>query len=227
MSEFFRFPSTTYLFQPDGVDVRDDKVLTESERAAFLARPLHVEEKLDGQNLGISVGPDGLRFQARGSYVETGGRYFRGLENWVAARRTRLEEGLGDDLILFGEWCAVEHSVSYDALPDWFLVFDVYDRGLGAFWEIPLRDELAADLGLHTVPFLGEGRFEEDRLVRLMDTTSAAGAHPMEGLVARTVDDGPPERAKVVRSNFVQQIEQHWMTGPQTMNRLDTGSGGD
>ena len=107
MTEFVRFPPTPYLIRPPGVDVRDDKVLTDTERGEFLSQPLHLEEKVDGQNLGISNGDDGLRFQARGSYVQPGGRHFRGLATWVAPRKQRLANGLSDDLVIFGEWCAV------------------------------------------------------------------------------------------------------------------------
>lgn len=220
MTEFTRFPTTPYLVRPPGVDVRDDKVLTDTERDEFLAQPLHVEEKVDGQNLGISNGDDGLRFQARGSYVQPGGRHFRGLATWVVPRQHRLADGLSDDLILFGEWCAVTHSVRYDSLPDWFLVFDVYERAAGLFWEPDMRDALAEDLGLYTVPILGVGHFDLDDLTGLM-SQSRVGHEQMEGVVARTVTaDGPQRRAKVVRPEFVQQIDQHWMSGQHTMNRL-------
>ncbi|ORV46319.1 hypothetical protein AWC02_11315 [Mycolicibacter engbaekii] len=226
MTEFARFPSTPYLVRPPGVDVRGDKVLTDTERAEFLAQPLHVDEKVDGQNLGISIGSDGLRFQARGSYVQPGGRHFRGLATWIAPRQQRFMDGLSDELIVFGEWCTVEHSVHYDKLPDWFLVFDVYDRATRLFWEPDMRDALADDLGLYTVPFLGAGRFDLDGLMRLM-TQSRVGHEQMEGVVARTVgSDCQQRRAKIVRPEFVQQIDQHWMSGPHKMNRLATISTG-
>ena len=32
--------------------------------------------------------------------------------------------------ILFGEWCAYQHTVPYDNLPDLFLAFDLYDQSL-------------------------------------------------------------------------------------------------
>ena len=32
--------------------------------------------------------------------------------------------------ILFGEWCAYQHTVLYDNLPDLFLAFDLYDQSL-------------------------------------------------------------------------------------------------
>ncbi|WP_257945770.1 RNA ligase family protein, partial [Pseudomonas plecoglossicida] len=53
---------------------------------------------------------------------------------------------------LFGEWCAARHSLDYGTLPDWFLLFDVYDRSTGRFWSTVRRDALAAEAGLATVP---------------------------------------------------------------------------
>jgi ATP-dependent RNA circularization protein (DNA/RNA ligase family) len=112
--------------------------------------------------------------------------------------------------------------VRYDALPDWFLVFDIYQRSTGRFWPISLRDEFAKELGLHVAPFLGAGRFDEGDLVGLIGK-SRVGHGPMEGVVARVQDSsGALQRAKIVRSDFVQQIDQHWMSGSQAMNRLAT-----
>lgn len=220
MTNFFRFPSTPYLLEPVGVDVRDDKVLSNEERAAFLAHRLRAEEKVDGENLGISAEGGTLLFQARGSYVEPGGRHFRGLETWAGPRARRIAHEVGADLILFGEWCADVHSVAYDRLPDWFLLFDVYERSRSIFWPASLRDELAADLGLSVTPCLGVGRFNDADIMGMLGD-SRLGSQPMEGLVVRVEDsDGVQARAKVVRPEFVQSIEEHWMTRARETNRL-------
>lgn len=50
----FKSPSTPHLITLEGVEVRDDKVLSESERTDFLKHELVIEEKVDGANLGIS-----------------------------------------------------------------------------------------------------------------------------------------------------------------------------
>lgn len=45
-------------------------MLSPAEAQALIANEVVVEEKLDGANLGISVGPDGtLRVQNRGQYL--------------------------------------------------------------------------------------------------------------------------------------------------------------
>lgn len=225
MTTFVRYPSTPYLLRPTGLDIRDDKVLTERERATFMSRSLHVEEKVDGENLGISSNGESLQFQARGSYVSLGGRRFRGVESWVRPRQRRIEQAVGTDLIVFGEWCATEHNVRYDRLPDWFLMFDVYDRSTGEFWDTALRDELANDLGLCVVPFLGAGRFTEAELLDLIGA-SRLGHERMEGIVARVQGGaGDIPRAKVVRPDFIERIGEHWMSRSRPTNQLDSQSG--
>jgi ATP-dependent RNA circularization protein (DNA/RNA ligase family) len=94
-----------------------------------------VEEKLDGANLGISVGPDGnLRVQNRGQYLQPPyqGQFAR-LEKWLHRHEDVFFDALGENLIAFGEWCGARHSLDYCALPDWWLLFDVYDRSKQAF----------------------------------------------------------------------------------------------
>lgn len=52
---FFKFPSTPHLIMLSGMDIRSDKVLSESERSAFLQHNLVIEEKIDGANLDSVV----------------------------------------------------------------------------------------------------------------------------------------------------------------------------
>ncbi len=220
---FVRFPSTPYLSMPPGVAVRADKVLTDAERFQFLSRSVHVEEKIDGENLGLSFDGEGVRLQARGSYVDPGGKHFRGISQWLAPREHRIAAALGLDLVLFGEWCTTTHSVYYDGLPDWFLVFDVYERSSRRFLDTPERDVLAGALGLSVVPFIAQGIFSESDLLKMIGR-SRVGHQPMEGLVVRSVEHpGGVGRAKLVRPGFVQSIDQHWTRGHIERNRLAHG----
>lgn len=219
MSDFVAFPRTPHLAVPGDVDVRDDKVLSPAAAEAFLQRRIAVEEKVDGENLGLSVLDGTVVAQSRGSYVEPGGMTFRGLTSWLRPRRSRIARELGDDLVLFGEWCTVRHSVPYDALPDWLLVFDVYDRRSRDFWPLEERDLLAESLQLACVPRLATGVFDRAALEQLLMGRSRLGDTPMEGIVLRQVDS-PRNRAKLVRPDFVQAIGAHWRTRPVEPNRL-------
>jgi len=219
---FVRFPSTARLAVDEPTQrVRADKVLSPEQAEVLLSDAVRVEEKVDGDNLGFSVQAGELRVQHRGDYVrlDEGWRYPH-LASWLAMHEPRLTEALGD-LILFGEWCASVHTVRYNALPDWFLAFDVYDRARSGFWSADRRDALCARLGVSVVPLLATGCFDE-RGLRSVLGPSKLGSGLMEGVVVRHDQNGwLRARAKVVRPEFLQADESHWRSRETELNRLD------
>lgn len=213
MNGFLRFPHTPHLAWLGAGTPREDKVLDAAEARELLSGEVVVEEKVDGANLGFSVDEAGnLRCQNRGSYLDPEGAtgQWKPLRGWLATRQHSLAEALVPDLMLFGEWCHAVHSIRYSRLPDWFLVFDVYDRAAGRFWSVERRNELARRLALAVVPELGRGRFRLDELVKLLAHSRLTDG-PAEGLYVRREGDGwLRQRAKLVRAEFVQSIDDHW-----------------
>jgi ATP-dependent RNA circularization protein (DNA/RNA ligase family) len=222
---FFRFPHTPHLEWLGEGTPRDDKVLTASEVEALLVHPLFVEEKVDGANIGISISVFGeLQVQNRGQYLmEPYDGQFEKLNHWLPPRFDELFDVLGADLILFGEWCAARHSIAYDRLPDWLLVFDVYDLQKKRFFSIQRRDQLARQLGLHTVPLLTAGRLSMDQLKEILTIhPSRYYDGPMEGIVVRAEEvELLNSRAKLVSPHFTQNIGEHWRKSAIRWNRLD------
>ncbi len=219
---FFKFPSTPHLATPAGVDIRDDKVLSEPERDAFLQHDLLVEEKVDGANLGISFDMEGyIRAQNRGAYLHLpGSGQWKKLGDWLASRADGLFEHLYDRFILFGEWCYAQHSVYYDRLPEWFLGFDIYDKRFGRFLSSERRDALLREMRVAQVPVLARGRFAYPEIQKLL-SASKLSEQPAEGLYLRCdQDDWLAQRAKLVRSAFIQAVEQHWSRSAIRPNRL-------
>lgn len=228
MSAFFRFPHTPHVAWLGSGTPRDDKVLAASEAAALLAGEVVVEEKLDGANVGISLAEDGaLRFQNRGQYLHPpfAGQFQR-LGGWIAAHEEALRRELSPGLILFGEWCAARHSVAYDRLPDWLIVFDVYDRSEHKFFSTARRDALALRLGLAVVRTVSRGRATlADLTRRLRAEPSGYRAGPIEGFVIRKeTSDWLFARAKLVHPEFVQGIAEHWRRRRIEWNRLEHGA---
>jgi hypothetical protein len=206
---------------------RGDKLVDPGEARILLRRPVSVEEKVDGANLGLSIGADGrLRAQSRGHYLDWDSQgQWRPLWRWLARRDAALRDALGTSLILFGEWCHAAHSVAYDALPDWFLAFDVYDRTAGRCWSRARRDRLVRAAGIVPVPFLGAGVFTLARLRQLMGR-SRVGSGAAEGLYLRWEDeDWLVARAKVVRPGWVMAGDDHWSARSLRSNRLAATAG--
>lgn len=222
--DFFRFPRTPHIAWLGTGAPRDDKLLSPVEVDELLQGAVIVEEKLDGANLGFSAGPDGrLRAQNRGQYLtDPPGGQFQRLPEWMALHGQTLAEALDDQLIAFGEWCAARHSLDYPALPDWWLLFDVYDRQERNFWSARRRDELARMLGLATVPRLAEGHQTVTSLKQLVDTEhSRFRDGVLEGVVVRREEnDWLLARGKLVRADFAQTIDSHWRSRKLEWNRV-------
>ena len=222
--DFFRFPHTPHIAWLGEGAPRDDKVLTPDEVAALLSTPVVVEEKLDGANLGFSVGPDGrLRAQNRGQYLdEPYVGQFQRLPEGMALHGSGLVDALGETLIAFGEWCAARHSLDYPALPDWWLLFDVYDRREGRFWSTRRRDQLASTLGLATVPRLAADHHAAATLVDGVERWKSRYRNGgLEGVVVRREDDDwLLARGKLVRADFTQAIDGHWRGRKLEWNRV-------
>jgi ATP-dependent RNA circularization protein (DNA/RNA ligase family) len=224
--DFFKFPSTPHLATIPGVDIRGDKILTESERDEFLTHEVTVEEKVDGANLGLSFDANGnIRAQNRGAYLDLpGSGQWKKLGEWLALRTDTLFEYLSDRYLLFGEWCYAQHSIFYDRLPDWFLAFDIYDLETGRFLATAYRDQLFGEMNISKVPDIARGRFTYPEIQKLLLQSNLTD-QPAEGIYLR-IDQGDwlEQRAKLVRPAFIQAVEQHWSRFAIRPNRLTNES---
>lgn len=222
-ADFFRFPHTPHVAWLSPGRPRDDKLLLPAEVEVLLSGEVVIEEKVDGANLGFSVDDDGaLRAQNRGSFLDLDAPkgQWKPLKRWLASRRYALADALYPQLMLFGEWCYAVHSVRYTRLPDWFLAFDVYDRARNEFWDVERRNALAKKLDLVTVPELGRGKQTVESLMRLLGQSQLTEG-PAEGLYVRREEGGVlTARAKLVRAEFVQTIDDHWSKRTLEENQL-------
>jgi hypothetical protein len=127
---------------------------------AIAGRHVVVEEKLDGANAGISFDAGGkLLLQSRGHYL-TGGpaeRHFALFKSWANALRDALWPVLGGRFVMYGEWLYAKHTIFYDALPHYFMEFDILDCETGAFLCTHERRRILDGLSISPVPVLHEG----------------------------------------------------------------------
>lgn len=165
-----KYPRTPHLegsrLQPG------DEDLSQIPFAEISGRNLAVEEKCDGANSAVSFSTDGeLLLQSRGHYL-TGGyreRHFNLMKQWAAVHREAFYRALGSRYIMYGEWMYAKHSIFYDALPHYFLEFDVLDRQTGRFLDTPSRQKLLAGLPVVSVPVLARGSFTSwEELLKLL-----------------------------------------------------------
>lgn len=220
---FIKYPSTPHLLWLSQTPPRNDKVLSAAEAEFLLRDRVTVEEKIDGANIGLSLGRDDqIQVQNRGGYLERpfGGQFSR-LNGWLREHEDVLANLLRGR-IFFGEWCAAQHSIHYDKLPDWFLLFDVFDLKEEKFWSTERRIRVASEAGLASVPILSQGHWTCAGLVDLVAaSTSSFSKYMLEGVVIRRDGTNWNEgKAKLVRAEFVQGMEKHWKQRRLIWNRV-------
>jgi hypothetical protein len=206
--------------------------------SAIKGRHVVIEEKMDGANCALSFSSEAdLRLQSRGHYL-TGGpreRHFNLFKRWVHAHDGPLFDAIGDRFVVYGEWLRCKHTVYYDALPHYFMEFDVLDLQHDEFLDTPRRAQLLASLPIVPVKVLFSGTLQDERelsdllghshfitsgaAARLRQTAQHLGlAHDlvvaqsdvtglMEGLYIKVEEDGVvKDRLKFVRRDFITQI---------------------
>lgn len=161
---------------------------------------LVVEEKVDGANAAISFDQNGeLRLQSRGHYLVGGPRerHFALFKQWAHAISNQLKPVLGTRYIMYGEWVYAKHTIFYDALPHYFLEFDICDRETDQFLATNDRQALLTGLPIVSVPILHSGqlnRFED--LVEMVGPSRFKSPNwRRELLAAATL---PPHKSDIV-----------------------------
>lgn len=168
----FKFPRTRHLFDAGGSGVsRDDLLMDHSEEQTFYTPAnnrgapqvlVAVEEKVDGANLGISIGSDmQIHVQNRSHYVNSKThRQFSTLDLWLGEHSHEIYDILTPgNQVLFGEWLYAKHSIHYTHLPGYFMAFDIYDRERSQFVSRKERDRLLGDTSIPIVRCIAERTF--------------------------------------------------------------------
>lgn len=197
-----------------------------------------IEEKMDGANCGVSFGDDlGLLLQSRGHYLLGGPRekQFALFKQWAGTFAEQLLDRLETRFVMYGEWLYAKHSVYYDALPHYFMEFDILDTHTSEFLDTPRRAELLVGMPVTPVKVLFAGEFPGEDTLRCFIGPShfiTAGAEAnfradvarlgwdveravkqtdlsglMEGLYVKVEEDGAVTgRYKFVRPEFLQTV---------------------
>lgn len=235
-AELIKYPRTPHL---EGSRLQyGDQDLAALPVSAISGRPLVVEEKLDGANAALSFASDGrLRLQSRGHFLTGGGReqQFDLFKQWAYSRAPELHARLGDRYILYGEWLYAKHTIFYDALPAYFVTYDLFDRTEEDFLSTQRRGSVLAGLDLAVAPVLYAGAVERlETLTRLigpsrfktpgwetalLETARRRGQEAslvlaqtdrsalMEGLYIKIEEDGRVTgRCKFVRADFLAAV---------------------
>ncbi len=209
MSEYVKYPKTLHLPWSECVN-GDDKI--QHDLSWLDGEDIVCLEKMDGENCSFYNN----HYHARSIDSQ---------KHWTREKMWELQKRIGKDIPsgwrICGENLYAEHSVSYNNLPDYFLVFSIWnDKNMCLSWKDTV--EWCELLNLHHVPVLFEGKFAVQSLQSLMIDTVK-----MEGYVVRLAhqyhyDDFQKYVLKWVRRDHVNRGKtngKHWMYSNVKINR--------
>lgn len=237
--KILKYPRTPHL---EGSRLQEgDEDLSQVQFDYVLGKNIVIEEKIDGANTAISFDGEGNLFlQSRGHYLIGGyrERHYNLFKQWANANQDTLFDALSNRYVMYGEWMYAKHAVFYDALPDYFMEFDIYDRERGVFLDTPSRRAITEKMGIiSSVPVLASGVFKtkesvlshlgnsnyitENHIEVLKNVVSRQGydveravketdpSLKMEGLYIKIEENGiVADRVKYVRASFIQSVMQ-------------------
>jgi len=202
------YPRTLILpHKPNGT--ADDMVASESEAAiVFESDCLHIEEKLDGANIGIVLLEGHPVIRNRDHFLGKGSArgQFGSIWGWFYENR-ELFERLSEygDFSVYGEWLVARHTIPYTRLPDWFVAYDLYNQTVGRFLSPVSSRRILEEIGFSLPPILHTGRLSGgyESLEQMTQVLSAWADSRVEGIYLKICDhEVVTHRFKMVREDF-------------------------
>lgn len=193
--EAIKYPRTPHLPWSQGA-TSDDKLISATDLAHLESLPdFVVTEKMDGGNLTMYREYFHARSLDSGTHAwDTAAKALWANVRYMIPAGWRIS----------GESMYARRSVAYDNLPSVYLIFGVWDESNNALdWDTV--EELAAELGIPTVPVLYRGNsFDEAKAI----WPATKDSETSEGFVIRNADSFPYDEfykniAKYVRADHI------------------------
>eukprot|EP01125_Pyxidicula_operculata_P021766 TRINITY_DN8623_c0_g1_i1.p1 TRINITY_DN8623_c0_g1~~TRINITY_DN8623_c0_g1_i1.p1 ORF type:complete len:234 (-),score=42.30 TRINITY_DN8623_c0_g1_i1:148-849(-) len=214
LPQFIPFPRTPHLEGSSVVD--DDESVSETQfynliKIGGISRVV-VQEKVDGTNVSIHFEQEWVPvLQKRSGLIGQGERnQYNLFRDYVNANLETFWDILGTRYCIFGEGLWQQHSIKYEELESFFVVFDIWDKKSKKFLSYARVTELVQDR-LTTVPLVKIWETQnqtnvkfQSELLGLLPAKSHYGKDVQEGVYVRFESpDFVEHRFKLRRKTFV------------------------
>jgi hypothetical protein len=200
-----KYPKTMHL--PWSPNLQNDDRLLETTDV-WNGVEVVITEKMDGEN--TSMYPHSIHARSMDSSHHLSRAAVKGI--WGSIRH-RIPE----DYRICGENMYAKHSIGYDNLDSYFLVFNIWDANICLDWRT--TTQFCDAFGLYTVPVLYIGLYSDELCQELCSKIDLV---KQEGLVVRPTaafgrDEFETVVGKFVRKGHV-QTDEHWLSKPIEVN---------
>lgn len=204
----FKYPRTKHFSWSEGV-TSDDKIVTDLSH--FEGQEVICSVKMDGENTSI------LRNSCYARSLDSNNHPSR---NWVKGLWGTIKHDIPEKWRICGENLYATHSIHYDNLPSYFMVFNIWnEENVCLSWDETL--DYCFLLNLTPVKVIYRGIFDINIINKLH---LQLDKEKDEGFVMRLADsfkytDFSKSVVKWVRSNHV-NTDSHWSTQKIIPNKL-------
>ena len=219
---FRKYEKTFRVVIPE-INVAGKFALSSKEVKQLLGGQVVVEEKMDGANTGIIRHKKGFHLQKRGSLVgQSEHAQFQYFHNWANYQNYEKLMNVPVGYTIYGELLYAVHSIYYDSLPDYFLVFDVWDKRKDKFLNTDAKLEFCDKYGFIHTPIIAEGKFNLTDLYDMIPNESSYG-DTCEGIVIKRYNKKGYTRGKIVKPEFIKVMEEslQWTRSALKVNKVN------
>ena len=204
----YKYPRTYHFpFSPGRSS--DDKIFNDYEQY-FKGKEVVITEKMDGENTTI------YNDMCHARSINSAHRDYH---SWLLNYARSFQYMLNDGERVCGEYLFAKHSIYYENLPSYFMVFSIWNGEQCLSWEDTVKR--CEELNLITVPVLYKGIYDENKINEaIKEVVNRNG----EGIVMRltsgySYDNFNNSIIKYVRANHV-QTDEHWSNQQIIKNEL-------
>jgi len=186
----------------------DDKITY--DLSYFIGKEIVITEKMDGENSTLMNDICFARSLDSNNHPS---------RNWLKGLWGNIRYDIPQNWRICGENLYAQHSLHYDNLPSYFMVFNIWnDRNYALSWDDTV--EWCKLLDLKTVTVLYRGIFDLDFIKKF-----TINPEFQEGYVIRLAEsfsykDFGKSVVKWVRKNHVNPNSKHWVTQKMIKNNL-------
>ncbi len=216
----FRKSNKIYRIELGGYKPKGKYHLASKTVAKLLKGTIDIFEKVDGANTGIYKIDGKISLQRKRGAIDYSHPQYSFFQNeWYWKNINKLEK-LPDNIVVYGELMRCKHTIYYNKLPDWFLVFDIYDLKRKRYMHWEDVKKICENVGLNTVPHIATVKIKDvKRLYDYIPLESKYG-DTAEGIVVK--NSNKQLMGKWVHPWFVKTIEdsKHWQDQPIVLNAV-------
>lgn len=204
-----KYPRTYHL--PWSTMLKDDRILENDDH--FIDKRVVVTLKMDGENTTMY-----------NDYMHARSLDYKSHETrkWVKGLWAQIGYLLDDNMRICGENLFAVHSIKYEDLKSYFMMFSMWINNKCLSWDETI--EYAKIIGLETVPVIYDGIYNKEKIIEKFSLYE----NDHEGYVIRIADefnyiDFRKSVGKFVRPEFRQKVNNshgHWISKKVEVNGI-------